>query len=59
MLEGVALTRLANKETDRTHPSLNVSIPQYRARQDKHCKSYFSSNKALSKITSMQIIKLF
>ena len=59
VLDGVALGRLANEETDRTHPSLNVGIPQYRARQDKHCKSYFSSNKALPKITSMQIIKLF
>ena len=52
VLDGVALSRLANEETDRTHPSLNVGIPQYRARQDKHCKSYFSSNKALPKITS-------
>ena len=39
-------------EMERTHPSLNVGIPQYRARHDKHCKSYFSSKKALPKISS-------
>ena len=52
VLDGVALSRLANEETERTHPSLNFGIPQYRPRQDKHCKSYFASNKALPKITA-------
>ena len=54
VLDGVALSRLANKKPrpEQTHPSLNVCVPQYRARYDKHCKSYFSSNKALPKISS-------
>ena len=43
---------MGNPPARSRHSSLNVGILQYRARHDKHCKSYFSSNKALPKITS-------
>lgn len=41
VLDGITLSKQANDETDRTHPSLNMGIPQYNALQDKHCKNYF------------------
>lgn len=41
VLDGVALSRLTNEETDRTNPSINIGIPQYKAQEDKHCKTYF------------------
>ncbi len=37
------MSHLANDETDRTGPSLNLGIPQYNAMDDKYCKSYFRS----------------
>lgn len=41
MLDGVTLSHLTNDETDRTHPSINMGIPQYNALEDKACASYF------------------
>lgn len=49
ILDGVVLSRLTNEETARTHPSINIGIPQYRATEDKHCSGYFSNAKALPK----------
>ena len=43
VLDGTVVSRLANDETGRSHPSLNMGIPQYNALQDKHCKSYFKA----------------
>ena len=43
VLDGTVVSRLANDETGRSHPSLNMGIPQYNALHDKHCKSYFKS----------------
>lgn len=43
ILDGVPLSKLANDETRRTQPSLNVGIPQYSAVNDRNCKSYFNS----------------
>lgn len=41
ILDGVALNRQTNEETDRSNPSVNIGIPQYNPLKDKHCKSYF------------------
>ncbi len=41
--DGVALSHLANDETDRTAPSLNLGIPQYNAMDDRYCRTYFRS----------------
>ena len=49
VLDGVALSHLANDEIDRTHPSLDLGIPQYNAMRDGHVKSYFA-RKGLPKI---------
>lgn len=49
VLDGVVLSRLTNEETSRTHPSINIGIPQYRATNDKHCKDYFEKSKTLPK----------
>ena len=37
------MSHLANNEIDRTHPSLNLGIPQYNAMNDISCKTYFRS----------------
>lgn len=54
VLDGAVLSRLTNDETGRTNPSLNFGIPQYRAKDDKHCKSFFAS-KALPKIANDKV----
>ena len=41
VLDAVSLSKHANDETGRTHPSLNLGIPQYNALKDSHCKTYF------------------
>ena len=40
------LNKLANDETGRTQPSLNIGIPQYSAVNDPACKNYFRSKSA-------------
>lgn len=52
VLDGVALSRQANEETDRTHPSLNVGIPQYRPLEDRHSRAYYKNNKSLPKLVT-------
>lgn len=42
-MDGIPLSKLANDETGRTQPSLNMGIPQYSAINDSSCKGYFSS----------------
>ena len=51
VLDGAVLSRLTNDETGRTNPSLNFGIPQYRVKEDKHCKSYFT-HKGLPKVAT-------
>ena len=41
LLDGVAMSHLANDEVDRSNPSVNIGIPQYLAGQDGSCKAYF------------------
>lgn len=41
ILDGVALSRQTNEETDRSNPSVDIGIPQYNPLKDKHAKSYF------------------
>lgn len=43
ILDGVVLSKLANDETGRSHPSLNMGVPQYSALNDPGCKLYFAS----------------
>lgn len=54
VLDGAVLSRLTNDETGRTNPSLNFGIPQYRAKEDKHCKSYFT-HKGLPKTATDKV----
>lgn len=55
-LDGVALSKLANDETGRTQPSLNMGIPQYSALGDPGCKHYFNS-KSMPKVTKESVAK--
>ena len=48
ILDGVALSRMTNEETGRTNPSINIGVPQYKAKEDHYCTSYFKM-KALPK----------
>lgn len=57
VLDAVALSKHANDETGRTHPSLNLGIPQYNALKDAHCKTYFQM-KGLPKYTNQAKEKL-
>ena len=43
LLDGVALSKLANDDIGRSQPSLNIGIPQYSALNDPNCKKYFTS----------------
>ena len=43
VLDGVPLSKLANDEIGRTHPSLNIGIPQYSALYDPGCKQLFAT----------------
>lgn len=47
VLDGVALSKHANDEIDRSNPSVNIGIPQYNPLKDKYCESYFKQNKGL------------
>lgn len=49
VLDGVVLSHVSNDEIDRTHPSLDLGIPQYNAMRDVHAKGYFA-RKGLPKI---------
>ena len=40
VLDGVVLSRLANEDTKRSNPSLNIGIPQYNALRDPANQSY-------------------
>ena len=53
VIDSVALSKHANDETGRTHPSLNLGIPQYNALKDPHCKAYFRM-KGLPKYTNQE-----
>ena len=54
VLDGAVLSRLTNDETGRTNPSLNFGIPQYRAKEDKHCQFYFT-HKGLPKTATDKV----
>jgi hypothetical protein len=41
VLDGVCVSHLTNDETERTFPSINIGIPQYKAQSDKRVSSYF------------------
>jgi len=42
ILDGVPLSKVANDETDRTNPTLNLGIPQYNGKKDTHCRLHYS-----------------
>lgn len=45
ILDGIPLSKVANDETGRTNPTLNLGIPQYYGRKDTHCHLYYSQKK--------------
>ncbi len=49
ILDGIPLSKVANDETDRTNPTLNLGIPQYYGKKDPHCCLYYSRKKGQEK----------